>query len=108
MKKKTIKIPIYQGKLTVILDKDLSYIEETYSTVPLKNYGAITMRVPETHGEYICAFEYKEGSIIAHEVVHLVNYIFEDCGVILDTKNDESQAYLTGWLFKQIEKILNS
>jgi len=34
------------------------------------------MRVPNKHSEYIIAFEYSEGSIIAHEVTHLVNYIF--------------------------------
>jgi hypothetical protein len=107
MRKKTIDIPIYQCKLTIILDKDLSYISKKYKTIDLSNYGAVTMRVPNKHSEYIVAFEYSDGSIIAHEVIHLVNYIFKDRGIKLDIKNDEPQAYLTGWLFKEIDKFLN-
>jgi len=107
MIKKTIDIPIYQCKLTIILDKDLSYITKKYKTIDLSNYGAVTMRVPNKHNEYIVAFEYTEGSIIAHEVTHLVNYIFKDVCVKLDIDNDEPQAYLTGWLFKEIDNFLN-
>ena len=108
MRKTTIEIPIYQCKLTIILDKDLSYVTKKYKTIDLSDYGAVTMRTPNKHSEYIIAFEYIEGSIIAHEIVHLVNYIFKDRGVKLDIKNDESQAYLTGWLFKEIDKFLNN
>ena len=97
MIKKTINIPIYQCKLTIILDKDLSYVTKKYKTIDLSNYGAVTMRIPDKHSEYIIAFEYNEGSIIAHEVTHLVNYIFKDRGVELDVNNDEPKAYLTGW-----------
>lgn len=107
MKKTTIDIPIYQCKLTIILDKDLSYIEKKYRTKSLSDYGAITMRVPDKFREYVMAFEYNEGTIIAHEIVHLKNYIYEDCAIELDKFNDEPEAYLTGWLFKQIEKFLN-
>ena len=107
MIKKTINIPIYQCKLTIILDKDLSYVTKTYNTIDLSNYGAVTMRVPDKHSEYIVAFEYNEGSIIAHEIIHLVNYIFEDKHIKLDLKNDEPQAYLTGWLFKKIQKAIS-
>jgi hypothetical protein len=47
MKKTTIDIPIYQCKLTIILDKDLSYVEKKYGTKSLSDYVAITMRVPD-------------------------------------------------------------
>jgi hypothetical protein len=108
MKIKTIKIPIYQCSLTIILDKDLSYVEKIYNTKSLKDYGAVTMRKPNAFSEYIVAFEYSTGSIIAHEVVHLVNYIFSDRNVELDRFNDEPQAYLTGWLFDEIDNFINS
>ena len=107
MIKTIIDIPIYQCKLTIILDKDLSYIENKYVTKSLSDYGAITMRVPDKFSEYIMAFEYSDGTIIAHEIVHLKNYIYQDKGIELDRFNDESEAYLTGWLFEQIETILN-
>lgn len=107
MRKKTIDIPIYQCKLTIILDKDLSYIEKKYKTKSLSDYGAITMRFPNKFRNYIMAFEYSEGTIIAHEIVHLKNYIYQDTGIELDRYNDEPEAYLTGWLFDQINDFLN-
>jgi hypothetical protein len=107
MKKKTIKIPIYGGKLTIICDKDLSYLQNKYKTRDLSNYGAVTMRDDKNYKNYIVAFECYDNSLIAHEVVHLINYIFLDTGVELDRHNDESQAYLTGWIFKEIENFLN-
>jgi len=107
MIKKTIDIPIYHCKLTIVLDKDLSYVEKKYRTKSLSNYGAITMRVPNKFSEYIMAFEYGEGTIIAHEIVHLKNYIYQDRGIELDKFNDEPEAYLTGWLFKQVDEFLN-
>lgn len=108
MKSKTFKIPIYHSKVKIIFDKDLSFVENKYNTKSLKDYGAVTMRKPNKFGEYIVAFKYYSGSIIAHEVVHLVNYIFQDRCVELDRFNDEHQAYLTGWLFSKIDKFLNS
>jgi hypothetical protein len=106
MKKTTIYVPLYQSKLTIILDKNLSYIEKKYGTTSLSDYGAVTMRVPNKFGEYVMAFEYTEGTIIAHETVHLKNHIYEDCGMELDKVNDEPEAYLMGWLFKEIETFL--
>lgn len=107
MRKVKIDIPIYQCKLTVILDKDLSYVEKTYKTKSLSNYGAVTMRVPGEFAEYVMAFEYADFSIIAHEIVHLKNFIFSDRCIELDNNNDEAEAYLTGWLAEKISKILH-
>jgi hypothetical protein len=106
MRIKTIDIPIYRGKLTMIFDKDLSYVEKKYKTSSLNNFGAVTLKDESKHRQYVVAFEYSDGSIIAHEVVHIVNYIFLDCGIELDRINDENQAYLTGWLFDEIDKFL--
>ena len=106
MIKKTIKIPIYLGKLTIIFDKDLSYVQNKYKTRSLENYGAVTLKDESKYREYIVAFESKDYSLIAHEIVHVINYIYLDCGIELDRVNDENQAYLTGWLFEEIEKII--
>ena len=100
MKQKTIAIPIYCGKLTIILDTDLSYVEKKYKTKSLKDEFK--------YRNYVVAFEYSSGSIIAHEIVHIINYIYFDCGIELDRINDENQAYLTGWLFAEIDKFLNN
>jgi hypothetical protein len=107
MIKKKIRIPIFEAALTVILDKDLSYVQKTYNTSSLVEYGAITMRDPNAFKHYIIAFESKDNGLIAHEVVHAINYLFLDVGVELDRENDETQAYLTGWMFDQVYKVLN-
>lgn len=107
MKSKIIHIPIYCGKLTIILDKDLSFVEKKYKTKSLKDFGAVTLKDETKYRHYVVAFEYSYGSIIAHEIVHLINYIYLDCGIELDRVNDENQAYLTGWLFDEIHKFLN-
>lgn len=106
MKSKTINIPIYCGKLTIIIDCNLSYVEKKYKTISLNNFGAITLKDESKYRNYIVAFEYSTGSIIAHEIVHIINYIYLDCGIELDRINDENQAYLTGWLFDEIEKFI--
>ena len=102
-----VKIPMYHCEINVIFDKDLSYTEKKYKTKSLKKFGAVTFRNKKKYRSYVVSFEYYSGSIIAHEVVHLINYIYLDCGIELDMINDENQAYLTGWLFDEIDKILN-
>lgn len=104
---KKLDIPIFQSKLIIILDKDLSYVEKKYKTPSLEKYGAVTLRDNNNYRNYVVAFEYSSGSIIAHEIVHIVNYIYSDCGIELDRSNDENQAYLTGWLFREIDNFLN-
>jgi hypothetical protein len=105
MKQKTIDIPIYTGKLTMFLDKDLSFIEAEYKTTSLKDYGAVVLN---NHRHYIVAFtDKKHLSNIAHEAVHIKNSIFTDCGIQLDLANDEAEAYLVGWLFEQIYEFFN-
>lgn len=85
----------------------MSYVEEKYKTGHLENFGAVTLKDESKFKSYVVAFEYFEGSIIAHEIVHIINYIYLDIGIHLDRENDEHQAYLTGWLFNEIEKFIN-
>lgn len=108
MIKKTIEIPIYCGKLTVMLDKDLLFIEKKYKTKSLKDFGAVTLQDSTKYRHYVVAFTDRNHlSNIAHEIVHIKNHIFLDCSMELDRYNDEPEAYLTGWLFDEIYKIIN-
>jgi uncharacterized protein YlbG (UPF0298 family) len=109
MIKKTIDIPIYQCKLTMILDKDLKYIENTYNTISLDNFGAVTLQNKSKYRHYVVGFTNKKHlSNIAHEIVHLKNHIYLDCAMELNRNDDEPEAYLTGWLFDQIYNFLNN
>lgn len=108
MRKKTIKLPIYGGTLTIILDKDLSYVEKKYKTISLDNFGAVTLSNESKYKEYVIAFTDKNHlSNIAHEIVHLKNQIYLDCAMQIDRVNDEPEAYLTGWLFDEIYNFFN-
>jgi len=84
----------------------LSYVEKKYKTPSLQSYGAVTLRDNNKYRHYVVAFEYSSGSIVAHEIVHIINYIYVDCGIELDRVNDENQAYLTGWLFDEIYNFI--
>ena len=45
---------------------------------------------------------YLDSDTVAHEAVHIKNRIFEHAGILHDPKNDEPEAYLLGWIVKQI------
>ena len=107
MRNKIIDIPIYCCKLTLLLDKDLSYIEKKYKTKSLNNFSAATLKDESKYRHYVIGFtDAKHLSNIAHEIVHLKNHIYLDCAMELDRNNDEPEAYLTGWLFDQIYDFL--
>lgn len=77
MKKTTIDIPIYCCKLTIILDKDLSYIEKRYKTKSMSDFGAVTLKDEDRYRHYVVGFtDATHLSNIAHEIVHLKNYIY--------------------------------
>jgi len=101
-------VPIYRANVTVYFAEDLKVIQEKYNTFDLSNFGAVALRNDKHHKEYIVAFTSENDfGLIAHEVVHLKNYIFLDIGQDLDLKNDEAEAYLTGFLFDKIYEFLN-
>lgn len=111
MKKKIIPIPIYYNELVIIKCEDLNEVAIKYKLGDVSKFGAFvfTANNKNGHTQYIVAFDNNaDGSLIAHECVHLVNEIYIDRGIQLDRQNDEPQAYLMGWLFEQCEKFLNN
>lgn len=107
MKQKTIDIPIYGCKLTMILAKDLPEIGKKYKIKEdLSNFGAFTYKHESEYRHYLVVFQSDWRPNVVHEIVHIVNHIYSDCFMQLDRKNDEPQAYLSGWLYEQIDKFL--
>lgn len=109
MKKKHFKIPIYGGRLTIIKTKDLLAIVEKYGlNESAAECSAFVFKKPNDKGRLMlyAVFKRKNLDIIAHEAVHIVNYIFEFKSVQPDVLNDETQAYLTGWAFRKIHKTI--
>lgn len=109
MKIKKIEIPIYFGKLVLIQDKNWEKVNKKYKTQATKNFEAFFFKEEKKSGriEYVVCFHknVKSGTI-AHEAVHVVNNIFKDRFINLDTENDEPQAYLTSWIVSEIENFL--
>ena len=111
MKKNKTKIPIYFGFLHIVFAKDFvkacKKLKINTEGHDVNHWGAFCNRYTSKKGflHYQVLFKPKvSATIIAHETVHLVNMIFDDRHMQLDIKNDEAQAYLTGWVTDQIYK----
>ena len=110
LKQKTINIPIYECDLTIIFTKDLSEVAKKYKLEGnWGQFGALTFEDKSKHRHYVVVFTDRNHlSNIAHEIVHIKNYIFLGIGAKIDLHNDEPEAYLTGWLFDQINNFLKT
>lgn len=105
---KKIKIPIYSAILKIIITDDPEYkdVNKKFKTRANANYDAFTFTDIENGDFCIVVAPDTTNSTVCHECVHLTNYVFKYYGVKLDLKNDESQAYLTGWFFDNIESTM--
>jgi hypothetical protein len=107
--RKMIKIPIYFGELVIEQHASLKHVEMKYGLRDTHGMEAVAFRWPHPNGyhRYVAAFTHGVPlSVIVHECVHIVNMLFDDVGVKLDVRNDESQAYVTGWVAEQCFKYL--
>lgn len=98
-------LPIYYGTVAICIGKNHKKVAKEYNFKIDKNIEAFTYRV-EPHNYVIGVKKNVELYNIVHEVVHLVNFIYEDHNIKLSKSNDEHQAYLTGYLFNEIFKLL--
>jgi len=103
MKSKKIKIKLYLSTVEVVYSKNLNDIADKYNLIDLTGYNATTFR---HKGRYVVCFNSFDASTITHEATHIKNFIFQDCGQGLDLVNDEAEAYLMGFLVKEISKTL--
>lgn len=105
MKCKKVDVPIYNGKLIMFKVDNWDKINKKYGFDLDKRHSACVFY--DLNKQVAVAFKEYTPSIIAHEAVHVVNHIFKDRGIYLDVDNDETQAYLTGWVVKTINKFLS-
>lgn len=103
--KKTINIPIYGGKLTIIQTDDFKKISSKYGVKIPEKADALAIRQEVNGIEYVLVFESKTTMpIIAHECLHIANYILYDSNITLDPHNDETQCYLLEWIVGNVVK----
>lgn len=102
---KTINVPIFLDNIIVhtyetkkeIVDKYDVDINDSTEAFVFRNNKGITACFNVNH---------ITTSVIIHECVHIVNFIFKMKGIDLCPDNDETQAYLTDWVFTKINKHL--
>lgn len=106
-------IPIYFGCLYVIFSDDFNATVKRFGIDTagknLNNCGAFAYGRHTKDGipEYFLVFDKSpDHNLVAHEIVHIVNWIFKFSNMVLDLDNDEPQAYLTGWVTNVVYKAL--
>lgn len=91
---KTIKVPLYFHTLKINVTPQLKRPEFAAYVVFEGDRMILHIKPNCTPG------------IIAHEAVHMANYIFKQCYIQPDLDNDEPQAYLVGWLVNEINRVV--
>jgi len=121
---KRITIPIFYGTLHIVMTEDAQEDREAINRKYKNNLTKEDINIlgfAEQRGNHTLIFinlgklkkNHKEGieyesevvATIVHEAVHACNTIFINKGVKLDLRNDETQAYLTDWITKQVYKV---
>ncbi|HSE99836.1 MAG TPA: hypothetical protein VLA48_02980 [Nitrososphaeraceae archaeon] len=105
MIKKKLKIPLYFQNLTIIQTDDFESIHKFYNLKgQCGGYDAVTI---DDGDNIVVVFNSKvDASTIAHESTHVCTYTFQKIGAEIDVDNDETFAYLIGWVVGQIHKII--
>lgn len=106
-------IPIYRGKLVIILTNDKKKLLKEVSSFPdVELYAHALLAKRKTNGGYIVVLNFDNANrkiyngTIAHEAYHIVNYIAKTNGIDLDIDNDEALSYLIEWVTDEIYKFM--
>lgn len=99
------KIPIYYGKLWIRYSKDFiadAHIIGIELHADANEFLGLAVRKSNTGAsEYLMLIKEDTADIVAHESLHIANYILYDRGISISTENDETQAYLLSWVVTQ-------
>jgi hypothetical protein len=101
--KRTIKVPIYDYKITIVVADDwreakkiLPCLEEGNRACVLEGPNDSTIVIPP-----------KQSGYVVHECVHLKDCIWNYIGYTPDASNDEVDAYLVEYLFNEVCKVID-
>lgn len=106
-----IEIPIFYGEIWVWYEDTLEEVSNHYEIGGDPNeFDGFFFRVYDNgYIQYHIALKKDiEHHKIIHEIVHLCNALMKDRGILLDPDNDETQAYLMGWMCEQIFKSIGT
>lgn len=103
-----VKIPLYYGELHVIIADDFTKHAKLDKSV--NDYKAISTCVDDRYSHwaiFINPLYIDDHSLIAHEALHIVGYVFSSIKCKMDLDNDEPQCYLLAWVVNQVYGAVN-
>ena len=114
MKIKAVNVPLYRGKLVVIITSSVKQLKKYIPDWTDKEIYASTYYAPykEKQQGYYIILNFKgtyrkiQHGTIAHESTHAAHFIMKHNGLIGDLVDDEAQAYLVGWITDQVYKVI--
>lgn len=108
--RKEFKVPIYNSHVILFTDVTVEEMCSEFGAEPVKGYNGAVFEQEDENGiiSYVIVLEKTDDlGIIAHECLHVTNYILRNAGVYPDFTNDEPQAYLLMWLVNKVNECLN-
>ena len=111
----TITIPLYGQEVICVgnltdLTTMLNHFEIDPSDCTIGSYGfSISLEHPQQGYVVIVAVFSKHTDIIVHEAFHACMFIHENLGLTIDHNNQETMAYMIGYLARaMIDKLLTT
>lgn len=109
MKKYSYTIPLYYGKLHVIIADDFNLAASKYK-LDTNGYNVNSWEALTSWKEQVFTIVARPSikpETIAHESAHVVNRLFREVCIDLDYDNDEAFCYMLGWVVKQVHISLD-
>lgn len=107
------KIPLYGGLLITLLSNDNGRVDKQipFRDNPVLYAHSYLDKYKNTQGYYLVLnFNSGHGKMthgtIAHEAIHIADFLLYDRGVVADFMNDEPVAYLVDWIVTQTYKFI--
>ena len=114
-KERHITIPIYRGEFMLIISNKPKKIEKLIPNSNYEDADAIYAHAWKHGGgnKFAIVLNLKNDTsnihhgVIAHEVEHIKNMLFEQRDIGTDSRDDEAQAYFVEWLTDIVYGWLN-
>jgi hypothetical protein len=108
-----MEVPLYGRKFVVILTNDKKQLKKRVKDSGIHNiYAHSYLTEWDNMGRYVMVlnFDAKHNNIthgvIAHESIHITNFILDQVNVLADHDNDEAAAYLIGWVNNEAHRVI--
>jgi hypothetical protein len=113
MKIKASEVPLYRGKLVIMIAESANSIKKYIPDWSDMEIYASTYYAPykKKQGYYIILnfkspYRKIQHGTITHEAVHAAHFIMKHKGMMGDFVNDESEAYLVEWIVDEVYKFI--